>query len=315
MSEVFYPKNRATVKGKGPVVIGQKVYCGLYGGSYGIVYAIHGQQKPASIGSIGGVIATGGNAYFDIVFNDHISLKLPEAILHGVQWQVFDDIASDEDIKVAKAICEKSLADKAAAEKLKAEKRAELREKYKAEYPGLTQLAGSNMSPGKCAAKNIRLQLKAAFPGVKFSVKSDFNSVRISWENGPKYDSVEAITKMYQAGKFNGMTDGYDHDDDAVFASVFGDPEYVFCTRKVSEDNLQSIVTAYCNKYKMPVPESISDLLPKDKQVPGKWWTYRDIAFEIVKEKDIPVGQSVVDLVDEKTDGYGLGSYYALKCA
>lgn len=65
------------------------------------------------------------------------------------------------------------------------------------------------------AAKAIKTELKAAFPKVKFSVTSDNfsggNSVRISWVDGPTYDLVAAITKKYQYGHFDGMTDSYEY--------------------------------------------------------------------------------------------------------
>lgn len=307
--DVFYPANcQNVVKGQ-PLVVGQKVYCGLYGGSYGIVIAIHGAQKPASVGSVCGFIATGGNAYFDIVFSDHKSLKLPETILHGVQWKIFPDVASDDDILDAIEICESAIAQKKADEAAKSKARSELAAKLKADNPHLIQIAGSNLSPGKCAAKNIRIELKEAFPKVKFSVKSDYNSVRISWDNGPSDEKVSAICDKYEAGSFNGMTDSYDFNDDAVWASVFGDPQYVFCSRAVTDDNIAAIVDGFEPGKK---PE---DHLPKDMAHGGKW-NYRDIAGDIVRGKDIPVGQKVVGL--KKTDsklGHGWGSFYDLVCA
>lgn len=65
-----------------------------------------------------------------------------------------------------------------------------------------------------CAAE-IKKALKAAFPLVKFSVRSeDFaggDAVRISYFDGPKESRVQAIVKKYQYGHFDGMTDYYEN--------------------------------------------------------------------------------------------------------
>jgi len=67
------------------------------------------------------------------------------------------------------------------------------------------------------AAKDIKAKLKAAFPGVKFSVKSDTftggSAVRISYEDGPTLDAVKAISDPYQYGSFNAMDDSYSYDN------------------------------------------------------------------------------------------------------
>lgn len=67
------------------------------------------------------------------------------------------------------------------------------------------------------AAQLIRGELKAAFPGVKFSVTSQSfsggNSIGVSWEGNPEIANVNKIIKKYQYGSFNGMTDSYDYDN------------------------------------------------------------------------------------------------------
>ena len=64
-------------------------------------------------------------------------------------------------------------------------------------------------------ASEIRKELKAAFPGVNFSVKSQTfsggNSVDIKWADGPTRDKVTDITAKYQYGHFNGMEDCYEY--------------------------------------------------------------------------------------------------------
>lgn len=80
------------------------------------------------------------------------------------------------------------------------------------------------------AAKNIRIELKKAFPSVKFSVKSESfsggDAVDISWEGNPARSEVEAITKKYQYGVFDGMTDSY---DSIPGKYKYGSAKYVQC--------------------------------------------------------------------------------------
>lgn len=65
------------------------------------------------------------------------------------------------------------------------------------------------------AANAIKAELKAAFPNVKFSVKSQNysggDSVDIYWTDGPTVEQVRAISGKYQYGKFDGMQDLYEY--------------------------------------------------------------------------------------------------------
>lgn len=60
-------------------------------------------------------------------------------------------------------------------------------------------------------AKLLRAALKKAFPGVKFSVRSDVYaggaSIRVRWTDGPSKKAVEAVAKPYAGGGFDGMID------------------------------------------------------------------------------------------------------------
>lgn len=89
---------------------------------------------------------------------------------------------------------------------------------------------------------NIRMELKAAFPGTKFSVRGQSyaggNSVRVDWVGGPKYNDVKAITDKYEMGSFDGMQDLYEYDRSpasAAVGTVLGQVKYVFCRRELTE--------------------------------------------------------------------------------
>lgn len=59
----------------------------------------------------------------------------------------------------------------------------------------------------KDVAKIVRTRLRAAFPGVKFSVRSDYSTLNIRWEDGPRTPAVDAICQQYRFGGFDGMID------------------------------------------------------------------------------------------------------------
>lgn len=105
---------------------------------------------------------------------------------------------------------------------------ADLRERYPwAESAG-------KLSEQARAAKNLKRELQAAFPGVRFSVRSEGfsmgDAVRVSWTCGPTVDEVKALTGKYERGSFNGMEDIYEYDSSAygdAVGRVLGRTKYV----------------------------------------------------------------------------------------
>ncbi len=77
------------------------------------------------------------------------------------------------------------------------------------------------------AAAAIRKELKAAFPGIKFSVRSSTysmgDSVDVDYEDGPTSSSVTDITCKYKYGHFNGSEDIYEYSNqnDAIPQAKF----------------------------------------------------------------------------------------------
>ena len=86
-------------------------------------------------------------------------------------------------------------------------------------------------------AKAIREELKKAFPNVSFSVRSSSFSmgddVRIKWTNGPTTEQVENITKKYEYGTFDGMTDLYEIDNKR---NDIPQVKYIITSRTITED-------------------------------------------------------------------------------
>ena len=84
------------------------------------------------------------------------------------------------------------------------------------------------------AAKNIRIELKRAFPKVKFSVRSERfsmgDAIRISWTDGPTSAQVHEIADRYAAGSFDAMQDMYVNSRSA-WKDAFGDAKYISTSR------------------------------------------------------------------------------------
>ena len=99
---------------------------------------------------------------------------------------------------------------------------------------GKRQLTGAALT-----ANLIKKRLAALYPRVKFSVTSDTfsmgSSVDIKWTDGPSYETINAITKQYQYGNFDGMTDSYNYTGIDPALGCKG-AKYVHCNRSVSPE-------------------------------------------------------------------------------
>lgn len=98
------------------------------------------------------------------------------------------------------------------------------------------------------AAANIKKELVAAFPGIKFSVKSKSfsmgDSVDVSWQFGPTSREVDAIIEKYAYGRFDGYTDSYNYDGDLdgkVFRAANGSAKYVSGQREIPSETFTQI--------------------------------------------------------------------------
>jgi hypothetical protein len=122
------------------------------------------------------------------------------------------------------------------------------------------------------AAKNIRIELARSFPGIKFSVKSERfsmgNAIRISWTDGPTSAQVEEISKKYEAGDFDGMTDCYNYRKDHAWPDAFGDSKYISHSREYSPALVQTAIDYLWDKY---CPE-VAKVTPEEYET-GKTWS------------------------------------------
>ena len=109
-----------------------------------------------------------------------------------------------------------------------------------------TQMTATKFEPTRdTVAKLIRADLKAAFPGVKFSVTSERSTVNVSWSMGPSAGAVEALIGKYEAGHFDGSEDCYKfRQDDPGHPTVM----YIF-TRRDTSSVEEQVARDICASY------------------------------------------------------------------
>lgn len=215
--------------------VGQVIYTGLYNRGYGVVVAIRGEQAPETIS--GTVVRAGGRAEFDIVFKSgQRADRLPECILRGVQWRVYEEVVSAAEVQAyvfgAEQYAEAQAMAKADSEAKFATAVAALKVD-----PKFSHLEQRGEGCPAAAVKNIRKDLKKHFPGVKFSVRQSrgYSSVTVAWTDGPTAAQVEEVTGRYKAGHFDGMADCYEFSR-SPFGEVFGSIQYINVSRTNSDE-------------------------------------------------------------------------------
>jgi hypothetical protein len=153
---------------------------------------------------------------------------------------------------------------------------------YKAE-----QKAKGYTSSHAGASAAVKAELMAAFPGIKFSCKSESfsngNSVHIEWTDGPTADQVTDISKKYQYGHFNGMEDIYEYTNSR---EDIPQAKYVSEHRNMS-DNVKSLLPEFEKWFD---PESKNDYRNSPEQI------FREVFLNTSLPADY------TDLKIEKTD-------------
>lgn len=227
------------------LVVGQRLHSALHGGKDGTVVQIHGVQQPASVSSMGGVGVYGGAATFDVIWDDgSTNHQLPEALVRAsVQWRVYAEVHDRERIREAhqRAAQRREQDEQAARRAAQADQAA--KEAVARENPHLQKVQPGEPANAKLAAKNLRADLKRNFPGVKFSVRSDHNSLTASWDDGPTSRQVDAITSKYENSTFDGMQD-MSIATPTAFTDMFGGARWVSTQRNVSDQLHQLAIDA-----------------------------------------------------------------------
>lgn len=130
-------------------------------------------------------------------------------------------------------------------------------------YPQLKR-PDSDHSGAKLAAVNMRILLKAAFKGVKFSVTSErYSSARVRWSDGPTVDQVNAIIGRFDIGASDSQSD-YFYTVRTAWSELFGGVQYL----SVNRDDSPALIE-----------RALIDLYPDATTRPsvGDWQTARGV--------------------------------------
>ena len=94
-------------------------------------------------------------------------------------------------------------------------------------------------------AKLVRAALRQAFPGVRFSVRSDTYaggaSIDVGWTDGPTPAAVERVARRFEGASFDGQVDLTSYHDsllagpDGTVEQVHYGADFIFCQRELSE--------------------------------------------------------------------------------
>lgn len=144
------------------------------------------------------------------------------------------------------------------------------------EHKNITKGNNDMKSQAAKAAKEIRKELKAQFPGTKFSVitknYAGGSSVTITYEDGPNKGDVERVARYWEAGTFNGMIDLYEYDSSKANMNT---TKHVFVNREMSEETAAELEEKVRNRFEQPELE-----LWKSFDINGRFTTLRQEMYK-----------------------------------
>lgn len=89
---------------------------------------------------------------------------------------------------------------------------------------------------GKDAKKHVNEALKIVFPGIKFKLSSSYDSIHVSWADGPLVQDVERVLNRFQSYTYvYSVTDFYRATGYEWKGSVFLGPQYLSTSRILSD--------------------------------------------------------------------------------
>lgn len=184
----------------------------------------------------------------------------------------------------------------------------------RAKYPWAKPAGG--LSNHARAAANCREDLARAFPGTSFSVRSDYNSLRIEWELGPSEKTVEAVADKYKNGHFDGMTDSHEYDRSAygkAVEQVLGRVTYVSYNRRFDTVEQSSLLCPILAKLMGLEYDTTKE--PWNNRLPSGEY-YGTAVRVILANTDFPSGAVITGLEaigdDERETGIAGNEYHKL---
>ena len=183
------------------------------------------------------------------------------------------------------------------------------RREQDAAYPHLKR-ATNALGGAKLGALNLRAELKAAFPGIKFSVRvRHHSSIDIGWQDGPTDDEVTSITCKYKWGTFDSMTDCAGHKENDVFTPIFGGARFVSTNREISDGTRETLMRSYCHLH------GIARTADRNQRDANGEYISRQVQA-VFHHHPIPANEQVVGLSPyNHPDRMGVAGNYRLRLA
>jgi hypothetical protein len=86
--------------------------------------------------------------------------------------------------------------------------------------------------------------LKRSFPGVKFSVTSDYSSLNIKWTDGPTSDQLNDVVGRFDIGRSDTQTD-YFYTQESPWSKLFGGVQNLFTSRTESTELVAAVLANF----------------------------------------------------------------------
>lgn len=120
----------------------------------------------------------------------------------------------------------------------------------------------------KEAAKQARKALKVAFPGSKFSVKSEIGSLSVSWENGATLAQVEEVMSAFKGieSTLNPYTDARTIELMDNGSGAYFDVSSISYNREVGDEKRESAIREVLDYMKVSKNEALALWKGDDEQ-------------------------------------------------
>lgn len=213
--------------------VGMTVYSKLYGKGMGFIYSL---DKDCNQGDCTSTVIYGsGGGNVEIVYLEGSRSTYPECLLRSGSQIGVSDRQNKIDMTTLEELHQQALeVEREANEEQQRKDDAFALEvsQQESKHPTLIPLCEAKGRQAVHVAKNIRKELKS-LEG-KFSVKSDGNSIDISWTDGASEKQVQDICSKYKNGYFDGYQDLFVYES-SPFNKVFGGVQYLFYSRSMSD--------------------------------------------------------------------------------
>ena len=237
---------------------------------------------------------------------DKYALPISEKFGIGKYYDTNAPLADDDELEEAIDAANAFLAEQERLAKEREDewnrKQQEILAEYGDRYP-----RRHGLPEAKEIAKNIRADLREAFPGQTFSVRKDgYNCVNVNWEDGPTEKEVKAVVNKWQNNSHLDYTGDYMEHEDTIFTATFGGVDYLFCQRGFTQETLAKMtaeVAEFCpaianerqdflnpkGQWNIAGMDALADRYPqlRDGNRWGRKVDAQDIAFEILDEMSL----------------------------